>query len=182
MEVSGGYLLKTGDRAPPFELPSVDGGVVSLESLVGAKALVVAFWCVHCPYVGAYERRFVQWSDEVRAKGVAVVAINSNDEADHPEDSFAHMVTRAAQEHYLFPYLRDEEQRVATAYGAQCTPHFLVFGPDQRLRYQGRFDDNKDHPDAVKERYLPTAVEAILSGRPVPRETTWAIGCSVKWG
>lgn len=182
MEVSSGYRLKPGDQAPPFELRNVDGKRVSLDSFAGAKALVVAFWCNHCPYVRAYERRVVAWADETRARGVRFVAINANDERNYPEDSFEHMVARAKEQGYNFPYLRDEDQSVARAYGAQCTPHFLVFDRTLRLAYQGRFDDNKDQPRLVKERYLPDAVEALLAGKPVPRDTTWAIGCSVKWG
>jgi len=181
MEVSGGYKLKPGERAPPFTLPNVDGRTVGLDSFAGSKALVVAFWCNHCPYVRAYERRFVAWADEARTRGVGVVAINSNDEVNYPEDSFEHMVVRAREQGYNFPYLRDKEQVVAERYGAQCTPHFLVFDESFHLVYQGRFDDNKDHPDQVKERYLPDAVDALLAGKPVPRAQTWAIGCSVKW-
>lgn len=181
MEVSGGYPMKTGERAPPFDLPNVDGRRVQLHDFAGSKALVVAFWCNHCPYVRAYERRFVDWADEVRPRGVGVVAINANDEVNYPEDSLEHMVTRAKEQGYNFPYLRDKEQSVATAYGAQCTPHFLVFDTEFRLVYQGRFDDSKDAA-GVKERYLPDVVEALLAGRPPLRDTTWAIGCSIKWG
>lgn len=181
MEVSGGYRMKIGERAPPFELPNVDGRRVALDSFAGSKALVVAFWCNHCPYVRAYEKRFVAWADEVRPLGVGVVAINSNDETNYPEDSFEHMVTRAREQRYNFPYLRDADQKVATMYGAQCTPHFLVFDAEFKLAYQGRFDDNKDHPDKVKERYLPDAVDALLAGRRPARDMTWAIGCSIKW-
>lgn len=182
MEVSSGYKLKTGDHAPPFELPNVDGARMSLASFAGAKALVVAFWCNHCPYVRAYERRVVEWAERVRPLGVTLVAINSNDEANYPEDSFEHMVARHKEMGYTFPYLRDKEQVAATDYGAACTPQFLVFGQDLRLAYQGRFDDNKDHPGQVKERYVPDAVDALLAGRKPPRESTWAIGCSIKWG
>lgn len=182
MEVSGGYKLKTGDHAPPFELSNVDGRRVALDSFAGSKALVVAFWCNHCPYVRAYEERFVAWADEVRKQGVGIVAINSNDETNYPEDSFDHMVARANEFGYTFPYLRDAKQGVATLYGAQCTPHFLVFDERFHLAYQGRFDDNKDHPEAVKERYLPAAVDALIHGKPVPRDATMAIGCSIKWG
>lgn len=181
MEVSGGYKLKTGDRAPPFDLPGVDGRRVSLASTAGAKALVVAFWCNHCPYVRAYEKRFNEWATAAQKSGVAVVAINSNDEVNYPDDSFEHMVTRAKEQGYSFPYLRDKDQRVARAYGAQCTPHFLVFDADQKLAYQGRFDDNKDAPDQVKARYLPDAVDALVAGKAAPRDETWAIGCSIKW-
>jgi thiol-disulfide isomerase/thioredoxin len=144
-------------------------------------ALVVAFWCNHCPYVKAYERRFVEWADAARKRGVGVVAINSNDEKNYPEDSFENMVKRAKEQGYNFPYLHDRSQAVADLYGAQCTPHYLVFDSEFRLAYQGRFDDNKDKPDQVKERYLPDVVEDLVAGRPARRDMTWAIGCSIKW-
>ena len=182
MEVSAPYKLKTGDRAPAFDLPNVDGARMGLASFAGSKALVVAFWCNHCPYVRAYERRFIEFAERVRPLGVACVAINSNDETNYPEDSFERMVARHKEMGYTFPYLRDKEQVAATDYGAACTPHFLLFDQDHRLAYQGRFDDNKDHPDQVKERYLPDAVDALLAGRRPPRESSWAIGCSIKWG
>lgn len=181
MEVQGGYKLHTGDRAPPFDLPNVDGRRVGLADFAGSQALVVAFWCNHCPYVRNYERRFVEWADAARKRGVGVVAINSNDEVNYPEDDFAHMVARAKEQGYNFPYLRDADQAVARLYGAQCTPHFLVFDAEFRLRYQGRFDDDREGAK-VKERYLPDAVDALLASKPLPRDSTWAIGCSIKWG
>ena len=198
MEVSGGYKLKTGDRAPPFELPNVDGARMGLASFAGAKALVVAFWCNHCPYVRAHERRVIGLAERMRPRGVAFVAINSNDEANYPEDSFGHMVARHKEMGYTFPYLRDKDQVAARDYGAACTPQFLLFDRDLRLAYQGRFDDDPDPkglataalggtPTAAPkggptERYLEDAIEAVLAGRKPPRETTWAIGCSIKWG
>jgi len=180
MEVSGGYKLKTGERAPPFDLPNVDGRRIALSDFAGSKALVVAFWCNHCPYVRSYERRFVEWADEARKRGVGVVAINSNDETNYPEDSLDHMVARAQEQGYPFPYLRDANQSAATLYGAQCTPHFLVFDSGFHLCYQGRFDDDREGTK-VKERYLPDVVDALLAGRPPKRDQTWAIGCSIKW-
>lgn len=198
MEVSAPYKLKTGDRAPPFELPNVDGTRIGLASFAGSRALVVAFWCNHCPYVRAHERRFIDFAERMRPLGVACVAINSNDERNYPEDSFAHMVARHLEMGYTFPYLRDEKQVVAADYGAACTPQFLAFDADLRLAYQGRFDDDPD-PKGVAakalggaggaarkgeatERYLEDAVTALLEGRKPPRESTWAIGCSIKWG
>jgi peroxiredoxin len=181
MEVSGGYKLKAGERAPPFDLPNVDGRRIGLADFAGSKALVVAFWCNHCPYVRSYEPRFVAWADEARKRGVGVVAINSNDETNYPEDSFEHMVARAKEQGYPFPYLRDADQSVAHLYGAQCTPHFLVFDAGFHLSYQGRFDDDREGTK-VKERYLPDVVDALLAGKPPKRDTTWAIGCSIKWG
>jgi peroxiredoxin len=181
MEVSGGYKLKVGEPAPAFDLTATDGKRYSLASLPPSKALVVAFWCNHCPYVRAYEPRFLEWSREALKRGVQVVAICSNDEKSYPEDDFAHMVQRAKEVGYPFPYLRDADQQVANAYGAQCTPHFLVFDAERRLAYQGRFDDNKDHAAAAKQRYLPEVVDALLHDKEPPVHQTWAIGCSIKW-
>ena len=181
MEFSVGYKLKPGERAPDFKLPSTDGVDVGLEDFAGSKALVVAFWCNHCPYVRSYERRFLEWADAARKRGVGVVAINSNDETNYPEDSFEHMVTRAKEQGYNFPYVRDLDQIVARTYGAACTPHFLVFDATFHLRYQGRFDDDREGKN-VKQRYLPDAVDALLAGRAPPADQSWAIGCSIKWG
>jgi peroxiredoxin len=185
MEVSVGYKLKPGDRAPNFKLPGVQGGRESefdLASFAGAKALVVAFWCNHCPYVRAYEKRLVDWFEDARKHGVALVAINSNDGKQYPEDDFPHMVARAKEHGYQFPYLRDEEQTVAAEYGAQCTPQFLVFDASFHLVYQGRFDDNKDHPTQAQKRYLPEVVDDLLGGRAPRHQQSWALGCSIKWG
>ncbi len=179
MEASGGYKLKTGAKAPAFSLPGVDGAIHALPE-PGAP-FVVAFWCNHCPYVRAYEARFVEWARGALAKGVRVVAINANDEVNYPEDDLPHMVARAKDHGYPFPYLRDVDQSVARAYGGVCTPHFMVFDSDLRLAYQGRFDDNKDDVRAVKQRYLPDVVDALLAGNSSPLESTWAIGCSIKW-
>lgn len=179
MEVST-YALRTGAAAPPFTLPATSGGTVALADLTSAPALVVAFWCNHCPYVRAYEKRFVAWADEARKRGVGVVAINSNDETNYPEDAYPRMVERAREQGYPFPYLRDADQVVAQRYGAQCTPHFLVFDGSFRLQYQGRFDDDREGRN-VKQHYLPDAVDALLAGRPPPVPQSWAIGCSIKW-
>jgi peroxiredoxin len=184
VEVSVGYKLKPGDRAPPFALPGIDGGregVFELASFAGSKALVVVFWCNHCPYVRSWERRLVAWAEDARKRGVGVVAICSNDETNYPEDDYPHMVQRAKEQGYNFPYLRDKDQKVAHAYGAQCTPHFLVFDKDFHLAYQGRFDDDRDGTN-VKKRYVPDAVDALLAGRAPPVPQSWALGCSIKWG
>src|SRR5439155_2084778 len=107
MEVTNGYKLQPGERAPNFALPGVDGGregSFELASFAGSKALVVAFWCNHCPYVHSYEPRVVAWADEARKRGVGFVAINSNDETSYPEDAYPHMVARAREKKYNFPY------------------------------------------------------------------------------
>lgn len=181
MEVSGGYKLKIGTPAPAFDLPGVDGRRYSLDALPSSKALVVLWWCNHCPYVLAYEDRVLDWAREAVASGAQVVAICANDARAYPQDDFAHMQQRAKEKEYPFPYLRDDDQSVAEAYGGECTPHFQVFDGQRKLVYQGRFDDNKDDPSAVKTRYVPDVVDALLAGAPVPFAQTWAIGCSIKW-
>lgn len=180
MEASS-YPLRPGAPAPDFALPGVDAKTWRLADFASSPALVVAFWCNHCPYVRAYEDRLIEYAREAHPRGVAVVAISSNETENYPEDDFPHMVERARSKAYPFPYLRDEDQAVAKAYGAQCTPHFLVFGPERRLVYQGRFDDSKDKPEGVRLRYLPDAVDDVLAARAVRTPETWAIGCSIKW-
>ena len=114
-------------------------------------------------------------------KGVDFVLINSNDARAYPEDRFERMVLRAGEKGYPFPYLRDDTQEVARAYGAIVTPHPMLFDAERRLVFQGRIDDAHDRPDRVKERYLERALEAHLAGRPVRPAELPVLGCSVKW-
>lgn len=114
-------------------------------------------------------------------RGVGFVAINSNDDRAYPDDRFERMVSRAREKGYPFPYLRDESQEVARAYGALVTPHPMLFDAERRLLFQGRIDDNHEHPEAVRHRYLEAALEAALAGRPIERTELPVLGCSVKW-
>jgi peroxiredoxin len=174
--------LKIGDRAPEFHgLPATDGSRYSLETFKEAKVLVVVFSCNHCPYVQAYEDRMMTFHREFGEKSVAFVAINSNEIEHYPEDSFDEMVKRANKRGFLFPYLRDEDQSVATAYGATHTPEFFVFDHGRRLRYHGRFDDSWKDPSQVKNEYVRQAVEALLGGVDIPLPETYSIGCTIKW-
>ena len=175
------YRMKIGDRAPDFRgLKGVDGKTYGLADFADRKVLVVAFWCNHCPYVQAWEERFVTLAADYQPKGVGFVAINSNETSQYPEDDFPNMVKRAKEHHYTFPYLRDESQEVAGAYGGLCTPHIFVFDQDRKLRYQGRVDDSKD-PRMVKSHDLKNAIDALLGGREPPQPITAAQGCSIKW-
>lgn len=175
------YKLKIGDRAPDFSgLKGVDGGMYGLASFKDRQLLVVAFWCNHCPYVQAWEGRFVDLARDYAGKGVGFVAINSNETTQYPEDDFPNMVKRAKEQGYVFPYLRDETQKVAGAYGGLCTPHIFAFDQDRKLRYQGRVDDSKD-PRNVKSHDLKNALDALLAGREPPQPITAAQGCSIKW-
>jgi peroxiredoxin len=180
------FTLQIGQPAPDFNLPGVDGKHHSRSALAGCRVLVVAFSCNHCPYVVGSEDRMIRFALTYAPKGVAFVAINSNETENHPTDSLEHMVQRAREKNFPFPYLRDETQEVARAYGALRTPHYFVFdkpqsGTQWRLRYTGRMDDNPRVPGAEKTRELADAVDAILAGRRPPVEVTNPIGCNVKW-
>lgn len=183
--------LKIGDAAPDFALPGIDGKTYTLAEFADAPVLMVAFLSNHCPYSHAAETRLLPMVAELRARGLAVVAINPN----HPDavalaelgysrfdDSFEDMKGYAAEAGFTFPYLYDgDTQATAKAYGALATPHIFVFDRERRLRYAGRFDDSRyagttaEHPDARN------AIEALLDGRPVPVELTRPMGCSTKW-
>jgi len=173
--------LRIGDSAPTFRLPNVDGKQYSLEDFKGKKAVIVMFSCNHCPTVKAYESRFVELQRNYKDKGVVLIAINPNDEKNYPEDSFENMKVRAKERGFNFPYLRDESQAVARAYGAERTPEVFVFDEKRVLRYHGRIDDNVYEPKQVSQKYLQDALDAILKGRKVPVEETEPVGCTIKW-
>lgn len=175
------YRLHPGDPAPDFALPGVDGATHRLSDWSGKPFLVVAFWCNHCPYVQAWESRMIDLGRKYGPKGVQFALINSNDARAYPEDGFASMQRRAQEKGYPFPYLHDESQAVARSYGALVTPHPMLFGRDRRLLFQGRIDDNHEHPEKVKHRYLEGAIEQALAGRPVAPAELPVAGCTVKW-
>ena len=175
------FDLHAGDPAPEFSLPGVDGRTWSLKDFADARVLVVVFWCNHCPYVQAWEGRTIDLGRRFADRGVRFVLVNANNDVEYPEDRFDRMVARAKEKGYPFPYLRDESQSVARKYGARVTPHAMVFDAGRRLRYQGRIDDQYDHPEAVRARYLQDAIEAVLAGRAVSPAERPVLGCSVKW-
>lgn len=175
------YKLKAGAPAADFRLPGVDGREHALAEYKDKPVLGIVFSCNHCPYVQAFEERMVAVQRDYAARGFQLVAINSNDEAAYPDDDFAHMVERAQAKGYNFPYLRDESQRVADAYGAVCTPHVMVFDKERKLRYQGRVEDGRE-PSQTTRRDLREALDDLLAGRPVRVPETPAFGCSIKWG
>lgn len=173
--------MNLGDQAPAFSLPGVDGKSWSLTDFEKAKALVVVFSCNHCPYVQAYEERLVELQADYQEAGARLLAINSNDAGSHPEDGFEAMKRRAAERKFNFPYLRDESQAVARAYGATHTPHLFVFDIRRRLAYTGKIDDDWQDASAVKQRFLREALDDILAGRAPRVAQTHAIGCTIKW-
>ena len=175
------FHLHPGDPAPDFSLPGVDGATHTLHEFDEKRFLLVVFWCNHCPYVQAWESRMIDLGRRFGPKGVGVVLINANDDKSYPDDRLERMVERSRGKGYPFPYLRDDSQETAHAYGALVTPHPMLFGPDRRLLFQGRIDDQHDRPEAVRHRYLEEALEAAVAGRPITQPELPVLGCSVKW-
>lgn len=175
------FTLQLGQPAPAFSLPGVDGRTHSLDTYKDCRVLVIVFSCNHCPYVIGSEDRMIRFAELYAKKGVELVAINSNESTNHPEDSFENMVTRAQEKNFPFAYLRDESQDVARDYGALRTPHFFVFDEQRKLRYTGRMNDNPRTPGAETTNELTDAVDALLAGKTPAVPLTNPIGCNVKW-
>ena len=180
MELTQYQGLPLGSAAPDFYLPGVNGKAYSLGSFKDKPVLVVAFWCNHCPYVQAWEDRTIEVQKNFAAQGVQFVAINANDERSYPEDDFAHMVERSKRKGYNFPYLRDESQKIAEAYGAVCTPDFFVFDASRKLRYRGKLDDSKD-PKSVKKHVMQEVLESLIARKDPTVTFVPPMGCSIKW-
>lgn len=176
-------MLPLGTPAPAFALPDVvSGRPVSLSDFSTAPALLVMFICNHCPYVKHVESGMVETAKDLQARGVAVVAISSNDVALYPDDSPEQMKLIARRGGYTFPYLYDESQSAAKAYRAACTPDFFLFDSNRKLVYRGQMDDSRRGNDRpVTGRDLRAAVDAVLDGRPVTSEQVPSLGCNIKW-
>ncbi|NQU75184.1 MAG: thioredoxin family protein [Planctomycetes bacterium] len=175
------FTLKLAAKAPDFHLLGVDDKEYSLDSFKQAKMLIVVFSCNHCPAVIGSEDRMVKLYKDYKPKGVEMIAINSNEDVFHPEDSFENMKLRAREKGFLFPYVRDATQSAAKAYGALRTPHFYVFDKDRRLRYTGRMDNNPYSASKADQHDLRNALDALLAGKKPQAEVTNPIGCNVKW-
>src|SRR5918997_2327012 len=172
---------KPGDEAIAFELPGVDDRHHALADYADKEAVALIFTCNHCPYAQAWEDRIVQTQADYADRGVQVIAINANDPAKYPDDSFPRMKERAQEKGFNFPYLFDESQEVARAYGAERTPEVFLFGTDGTLLYHGTIDDNYEDPKAVKKHYLRDALDAALADEEPPVVETRPIGCTIKW-
>jgi peroxiredoxin len=171
-----------GWPAPAFRMPSTDGRTLALSDIAGPRGTLVMFICNHCPYVLAVLPRIVRDAGELIAAGIGVAAICSNDAATHPEDSFPRMAEMAARHAFPFPYLHDESQAVARAYGAACTPDFFGFDAAGGLQYRGRIDAsgrNPAPPDAPRELYA-AMMQVAATGRGPERQVP-SMGCSIKW-
>ena len=175
-------MLALGTPAPDFVLPDYDGRLHALADFAAAPALVVAFICSHCPFVRHVREGFAAFAREYRRRGLAVVAINSNDVEAYPQDGPAGMRAEAADCGYEFPYLLDATQQVALAYRAACTPDFYLFDAGRRLVYRGQFDDSRPgNGRPVTGADLRAAVDATLGGRPPAPQQLPSLGCNIKW-
>jgi peroxiredoxin len=175
------FTLQIGEAAPGFNLPGVDGKNYSLADFEDAKVLIVVFSCNHCPYVIGSEDRMNRLYADYASKGAAMIAINSNETDNHPTDSFDHMVERAKEKCFQFPYVQDESQEVAVAYCPLRTPHFYVFDEGRKLRYTGRMDDSPRQEGKETTHELRDALDRVLDGDDPPVPLTNPIGCNVKW-
>lgn len=171
---------KVGDKATDFKLKSVDNKMYSMADYKDAKGFIVVFTCNHCPFAVKYEDRIIDLAKKYKSKGYILLAINPNDPAAQPEDSFELMQKRAKEKKFSFPYLFDEGQKIYPQYGATKTPHVFLLDKNLVVKYIGAIDDNVEDASQVKEKYLENAIAALEKGEEPTPNTTKAIGCSIK--
>lgn len=183
MALTPSNMIPLGTKAPDFELPdAVSGKNMSLDELKSDKATVIMFICNHCPYVKHVQKGLVDLANDYIPKGVSLIAINSNDVKNYPDDSPENMKKVAEKLHYPFPFLFDESQQVAKAYDAACTPDFYIFDKDLKLIYRGQMDDSRPgNGKPVTGKDIRDTLDLILSGRSVEGEQIPSIGCNIKW-
>lgn len=171
---------KVGDKATDFKLKSVDNKMYSMSDYTDAKGFIVVFTCNHCPFAVKYEDRIIDLAKKYKSKGYVLLAINPNDPAAQPEDSFELMQKRAKEKRFTFPYLFDEGQKIYPQYGATKTPHVFLLDKNLVVKYIGAIDDNVEDTSQVKEKYLENAIAALEKGEEPTPNTTKAIGCTIK--
>lgn len=175
-------MLPLGTTAPDFKLPDTTGKTVSLADFEDRPALLVLFICNHCPFVKHIRSGLAQVGKDYLSRGAGIVAINSNDVANYPDDSPAKMKDEVKAAGYTFPYLYDEAQVVAKAYRAACTPDIYLFDKNRKLVYRGQFDDSRPGNAApVTGKDLRAALDAVLAGNAVSANQKPSIGCNIKW-
>jgi peroxiredoxin len=175
-------MVPLGTPAPSFTLPDTDGKTVSLADSAGAPATLIAFICNHCPYVKHIRTAFAQLVKDYQAKGVTVIAINSNDAIAYPADSPAKMKEEKVAAGYTFPYLYDESQAIAKAYSAACTPDFFLYDKNRKLVYRGQMDASRPGNDKPNDGAdLRAALDAVLAGKAPSTTQMPSIGCNIKW-
>ena len=182
MAATPSTMLELTTPLPPFHLPDLNGTYISSNQFRGAPGLLVVFICPHCPFVSHIRSEFARFAREYEAKGLRIVAINSNDSIAFPDDSPEGMREEAAKAGYTFPYLIDETQQLAKAFRAACTPDFFLFDRDQKLVYRGQFDDSRPRNlIPVTGSNLRAAADAVLAGQEPSRIQKPSIGCNIKW-
>ncbi len=175
-------MPELGRKAPDFALPDPDGRVHRLADFDTSPGLLVMFICNHCPFVIHLREALAQFARDYQPRGIAVVAINSNDWRQYPDDGPDKMKAEAARAGYDFPYLVDESQAVARAYDAACTPDFFLHDRERRLYYRGQFDGSRPGlPVVVTGQDLRAACDALLAGDAFERPQRPSIGCGIKW-
>lgn len=175
-------MLDLGTQAPNFSLPNVLGGTVSLQSYRGAKGVLVMFICNHCPFVKHLNQGLVEYANDYKNKGIECIAISSNDIDNYPQDAPNLMAKTAKDQGYPFPYLFDEDQQVAKAYKAACTPDFFLFDENLKLYYRGQFDESRPGNNRpVSGRDLRTATDMMLEGESNYEPQLPSLGCNIKW-
>jgi thiol-disulfide isomerase/thioredoxin len=175
--------LTLGELAPRFSLPDVIGGkTLTLDEIAGSDSVLVMFLCRHCPYVRHVEPELARLGRDYAAKAIKLVGISANDAGNYPDDAPPSLAAQARAAGFGFPYLYDETQATARAYGAACTPEFFLFDRERRLTYHGRLDGSSPgNRIALTGSELRCAIDAVLSGRPAPQPQHNAIGCGIKW-
>jgi len=183
MAATPSNMMPLGTMAPDFNLTdTISGKKKSLHELKSEKATVITFICNHCPFVKHVQKGLVKLAKDYIPSGISFVAINSNDVKAYPDDSPERMKEVAKQLGYPFPYLYDESQDIARAYGAACTPDFYIFDKDLKCVYRGQMDDSRPSNDIpVTGKDIRAALDAILAGKPVSEEQKPSIGCNIKW-
>jgi peroxiredoxin len=182
MAATPSTMLDLGTHLPPFQLPDVDGTLISSNRFRGAPALLVVFICPHCPFVGHIRSDLARFAREYQAKGLRMVAINPNDSIAFPDDSPEGMRDEISRAGYSFPYLVDETQETAKAFRAACTPDFFLFDRDQKLVYRGQFDDSRPRNlIPVTGSNLRAATDMVLAGGAPSHNQKPSIGCNIKW-
>lgn len=182
MVMTPSQMLPLGSRAPEFELPDPRGKMISLDHFGQVNAYLVVFMCNHCPFVVHIRGELANIGREYIPRGVAMFGINSNDISKYPEDNPENMVREAKKQGYVFPYLFDEDQSIAKAYYAACTPDFFLFDRQKKLVYRGQLDDSRPSNGVpVTGKDLRAALDAVLSDDKVPEVQKPSIGCNIKW-
>ena len=176
-------MLPLGTTAPSFILPDVTTGkMYSLDSFHGKDALLVMFICRHCPYVKHVEQEIAKIGKDYQDKKLGIIAISSNDPTTYPDDAPDQLKEMAKRLGFRFPFCFDEQQEIAKAYKAACTPDFYLFDAQRRLVYRGQLDDSRPgNNNPVTGRDLRAAIDAVLAGKPVDDKQKPSIGCSIKW-